>query len=157
QRKWVSVFTLAAILGLVSAAQVQAGMIPAAVNIAGDGSNFRFTYNVILPSDYTLKDGDYFTIYDFKGLVPGSNQQPAGWSLGTSMTGLTPVHLAPTDDPSIPNLTFTYHGSNIVGPFNLGKFAADSTFGGQDSGDFTSRDHGTADGRSVNSITSTTV
>jgi PEP-CTERM motif-containing protein len=144
-------------IGLTFEASAQAGMIPAAVNIANDGSNFRFTYSVVLPSDYTLKDGDYFTIYDFKGYAPGLNAQPAGWSLGSAMTGVTPPHLAPGDDPAIPNLTFTYHGPNIVGPAKLGEFSADSTFGGQATGDFTSRDHGTADDRAVNSITSTTV
>jgi len=142
---------------LANASTAQAGLIPAAVNIANDGANFRFTYSIQLPSDYTLKAGDYFTIYDFKGFVGATNAQPAGWTFGSAMTGVTPPHIAPVDDAGLANLTWTYHGANTVGPVMLGNFSADSIFGGSQSGDFTSKDQGTADGRTVGSITGTLV
>jgi hypothetical protein len=156
-RKWLLALALLGGLELAGAPTAQAGLIPAAVSITNDGGGFRFSYSVILPSDYTLKDGDYFTIYDFQGLVNGKNLQPAGWSLNSAMMGQTPPHIAPSDDPGLPNLTWTYHGPNIVGPAKLGDFSADSILGDRRSGDFTSKDHGTADGRTVGSITSTTV
>src|SRR5262249_13603608 len=108
--KWLPALALLIGFGLAGTPTAQAGLIPAAVNVTNDGINFRFTFSVILPSDYTLKDGDYFTVYDFNGLVHGTNVQPAGWAYSTGPTGTTPPHIAPIDDAGLPNLTWTYHG-----------------------------------------------
>src|SRR5215831_6021830 len=33
---------------------------------------------------------DFFTIFNFTGMVPGSEKQPAGWTFSTSTNGVTP-------------------------------------------------------------------
>src|SRR5262245_17783928 len=109
--KWMLALALVAGLGQ----SAWAGMIPAAVTVTPDGSNFRFTYSIVLPTDYTLKAGDYFTIYDFNGLVEGSNTQPSNWTFSSSMTGPTPPHILPTDSASVPNLSWAYTGPEVSG------------------------------------------
>src|SRR5262245_26632094 len=151
--KWL--LALALLVGLEQAAQ--AGMIPAAVSVTPDGGNFRFTYSVVLPTDYTLKAGDYFTIYDFNGLVAGTNSQPANWTFSSPMTGPTPPHITPVDSASVENLTWMYTGPNVSGQIGLGNFWALSTFGKEMDGDFTSFDHSQSAGRAVGNITTTSV
>src|SRR5439155_1197536 len=56
----------------VSAAPTKAGLFPVSVSIQPEAGNFRWTYNVVLPTGMKLQSGDYFTIYDFGGYVPGS-------------------------------------------------------------------------------------
>jgi hypothetical protein len=151
--KWL--LALAVVAGLGQTAR--AGLIPAAVTVTPDGTNFRFTYSVVLPTDYTLKAGDYFTVYDFHGLVAGTNSQPSNWTFSSPMTGPTPPHILPTDSASVENLSWTYTGANISGQIGLGNFWALSTFGGQMDGDFTSFDHSASAGRAVGNITETSI
>src|SRR5205823_15118383 len=106
---------------------------------------------------YTLNAGDYFTIYDFNGLVSGSNAQPADWTFSSPMTGPTPPHILPTDSASVENLSWTYTGPNVSGQTGLGNFWALSTFGKEMDGDFASLDHSQSAGRAVGNITETTV
>jgi hypothetical protein len=133
-----------------------AGLIPAAVTVTPDGSNFRYQYQILLPSNYKLQAGDFFTIYDFHGYVAAPIAQLPGWTFSTSMLGPNPPHILPTDSPTVINLTWTYHGPNIVGFANIGDFAADSTFGPHmiDT-DFASQDHNAAGGQTVGNITFT--
>src|SRR4051794_30067381 len=90
---------LAAAWGIVlaSCAVGQAGLLPAGKNVATDGDNFRYTYGVILTSDCTLKTGDFFTVYDFQGFVPGTNVQPANFTFSIAKTGKTPPGTNPID------------------------------------------------------------
>jgi hypothetical protein len=84
-----------------------------------------------------LVAGDYFTIYDFGGYVPGTagvgatSPDPsyaAFWKFSSAMVGPTPGLLTPVDNPKIPNLTWTYQGPPIpTGQLTLGNFFADST------------------------------
>ena len=112
------------------AAPAQAGIIPASVTITPEAGNFRWTYSVVLPTDQKLQAGDYFTIYDFGGLVPGTNSQPADWAYSSAKGGPVPPGLAPIDNPAIDNLTFTYGGATIPsGQVGLGNFWAVSTVG----------------------------
>jgi hypothetical protein len=71
------------------------------------------------PSD-TFKD--YFTIYDFAGLVAGSWTQPAGWAPSISLLGPTPSSTNPADDPNLINFTWFRDGEAIMGPADLGNF-----------------------------------
>jgi hypothetical protein len=155
--KWFLIFSGLSGCMLAAVSPTQAGLIPASVTVTPDSSNFRFTYSVVLPSDYKVKDGDYFTIYDFHGLIPGSNAQPAGWTYSTALLGPTPHAVLPTDDPTVPNVTFTYHGSPIVGDAVIGDFSVDSSLNGQVFGDFASRDHMIINDNSVSNITTTTM
>lgn len=147
--------TLAA--ALVGAATVQAGLIPAAVSISPAGTDFRYTYTIDLPSDYKLVQGDYFTIYDFQGHVPGMNSQPGDWAFSSSMVGSTPSRILANDDPKIPNLTWMYVGSGVTGPQSLGQFSAVSSLNGMVTADFSTLDHRVYDGVAVGSITTTEV
>src|SRR5258708_3991227 len=70
-RSW-KLATLA--VGLAAVALVgraDAGLIPTNVSVTPDGSNFRWTYAVVVTTDVKVNPGDYFTIYDFGGIVPG--------------------------------------------------------------------------------------
>lgn len=136
---------LLASLGLVSNAT--AGLLPVNVTVLPDAGNFRWTYNIVLPTDSQLRSGDYFTIYDFGGLVPNSHSQPEGWVYEESLKGPVPNGVAPVDNELLPNLTFRYTGPTIVsGSAGLGNFWAVSQYSDSVDSYFTARTHRTADG-----------
>ena len=144
------------LLALALIGPAQAGMIPAAVTVPPSGGAFQYAYHIELPSDYKVQTGDFFTIYDFNGLVPGTNLQPAGWSLTTSLLGPNPPHILPADNPAILNLTWTYSGATINGPSDLGEFEVNSSFGPNTIDvQFASQDHGVLTGRAVGNYTFT--
>ena len=150
--------SLAALALVVLASRADAGLLPVSATVTPDGGNQRYTYGIVLTSDSTLKTGDFFTVYDFQGMVPGSNVQPAGFTLTTSNAGGTPVGTNPTDDPTKPNLTWTYTGAGISGQVGLGNFAVDSTNEPSASAaSFTAQTHRTADGKVDSNITETTI
>jgi hypothetical protein len=110
---------------------------PSDVTLQLDG-NYKWSYEGQLNPAQKVLAGDFFTIYDFAGFVPGTNLQPADWSFSFSNTGVTPTGLLPlinipggiTDNPGIPNLTWTYTGSGVIpGPADLGAFSAESVYG----------------------------
>ena len=162
--------------------QADASIIPTLVSVTpvGDGT-FTYTYNVDLAEDQNaFNDGatpgastpagvgapsttfkDYFTIYDFGGLVPASNTQPAGWTLQTSLVGSTPDSTNPADDPTIVNLTWVRTGDpDILGPADLGNFSARSTIGLVGLDNYTSdatRSQGATAGTAVGDIGSVNV
>lgn len=115
----------------------RADIIPNLSTVTPNGSNFTWTYTAALTNDETLQSGNFFTIYDFAGYVSGTNFQPANWVFSSANVGVTPSRVTPTDNPSIPNLTWTYTGPNVgPGPVDLGLFGADSTFSNAKLGDF---------------------
>ncbi|MDW8243236.1 MAG: PEP-CTERM sorting domain-containing protein [Thermogemmata sp.] len=144
------------------AAPLRAGLIPVQVSVMPDGGYYRFTYAIVLPSDALLRPGDYFTIYDFDGFVPGSDHVSgtpyAGfWSFSVANTGLTPPGVLPDDHPGIPNLTWTYHGPVLgAAQTGLGNFWALSIYPDTKESWFTART-GTVSGQSDHNITPTTV
>jgi hypothetical protein len=149
---------LAALAGLaVAGAPARAGLLPTAPTITAEGGNFRWTYNINVPGYNAVKDGDYFTIYDFGGLVPaGPSTQPAGWTYSTSMLGVTDALVNATDDASIPNLTWTYHGPAIspgVTSVTLFNFSALSTSDTVTDSQLSSVVHRDYDGKEEASIT----
>src|SRR5262249_10327363 len=99
---------------------------------------FTYTYTASIPSGDQINPGDqtnpgdFFRIYDFAGYVAGSIAAPAGWTATTALTNAVPppsVILTHDDEPTIPNLVFTYTGTApIVGPTSIGGFTAMSTF-----------------------------
>src|SRR5205085_10667608 len=95
----------------VLAARAPAALIPVLVGVAPVEGGYRWTYSVNATSDVQVNRGDFFTVYDFAGLVPGSLQAPADWAVATPLVGPTPPQIAPVDDPSVPNLALTYSGS----------------------------------------------
>lgn len=115
----------AVLLGLsylgLTAQTAQAGLLPTLTMNPplGDGSgNFIYNYNVQLPNHFQVKSGDSFTIYDFNGYVDGSATVPfAGW-VATAANSTPPVGLSHddvVDDPTVPDIKFTYTGPTLTG------------------------------------------
>jgi hypothetical protein len=147
---------LAGVLG--HAAPADAGLLPVNVSVTPESGNFRWTYAIVLPTDSMLQTGDYFTIYDFTGLVDGTVTHPEGWSVTVSNVGVTPDMLNPADDPGIANLTFAYNGATInTGQLGLGNFWAASLYGEAGESFFTARTHRSADGVPDSNLTETVV
>jgi hypothetical protein len=143
---------------IAAAAPATAGLLPVQVTVTPEDSQFRWTYAIVLPTDSQIRNGDYFTIYDFAGFVPDSNTQPSNWVFSTQAVGPTPPDVLPTDNPSLPNLTWEYTGPTVTtGQVGLGNFWANSLFGESVNSHFTASTHRTSDGRIDNNITSTTV
>jgi hypothetical protein len=149
---------LATLLGLATAAPARAGLLPVSVSILPEADHFRWTYAVVLPTDSQLQAGDYFTIYDFAGFVPGSITAPEGWTVAVQNAGPTPDRLNPQDDPGIENMTFTYAGETLnTGQIGLGNFWAISNYQVAGESFFTARTHRTSDGGVDSNITGTII
>lgn len=147
-----------AALGLFGSTSARAGLLPVNVSVNPEGDNFRWTYNIVLPTDSQLRSGDYFTIYDFGGLVATSNVQPDNWTFESSPTGPVPDGVNPTDRGDLPNLTWKYTGPTIgSGQTGLGNFWAVSLYQEATDSFFTAATHRTADGKVDQNITDTTV
>src|SRR3989440_12685751 len=136
----------ACILGLVLFGSVsfvaRGDIIPTLSSITGSSPNFTWNYSANVTVDETINAGDFFTIYDFGSIAPGSNTQPTGWTFSQALIGPTPPLVNATDNPSILNLTWTYTGSTpISGSAALGIFSVitstDQLKGGQFSGEAT--------------------
>jgi hypothetical protein len=156
---WTSRLLLAlAVAALAATAdRARAGLLPVSVTITPEAGNFRWTYAVVLPTDVKLQSGDYFTIYDFNGLVAGSIVAPDGWTPSVTKVGPTPERLNPEDDPGIDNLTFRYDGPIQIGQLGLGNFWAVSTYGEAEASFFTGRNPRAGDGTVDRNITETIV
>jgi hypothetical protein len=157
QRTWTRL-AAAAVVALGAGSTASAGLLPVNVTITPEGGKYRWTYAIVLPTDMKLQSGNYFTIYDFAGYIPGGESAPDGWTLSSSNVGPTPDRLRPNDDPSIPNLTFKYTGPTIPsGQIGLGNFWAYSQYGNQKEEFFTARTNRTSDGLVDSNITDTIV
>ena len=102
----------------------RADIIPTFTGTSPSGGNTTWSYKIDITTNAQVTTGDFFTIYDFGPFVAGSNVQPAGWTLTSSLVGPTPAGVAPPDDPTITNLTWTYTGPTIpessgIGPFSV--------------------------------------
>jgi hypothetical protein len=158
---WIGRLFATTVATLVLGSAAQAGLLPSTVTVTPEAGNYRWAYAIVLPTDMKLQAGNYFTIYDFAGYVPGS-AMPAdpNWTVTSSPSGLTPLGVVPTfDDPGIPNLTFTYNGPTSNGQVGLGNFMAVSTFGQKTSKEFNfaALTNRTSDGLADTNITSTEV
>jgi hypothetical protein len=93
---------------------------PPASTIGG----FTWNYAANVTIDQTVQQGDFFTIYDFGDFISASNLQPTGWVFSSSLTGLNPSLVLPTDNPTILNLTWAYNDTTpINGTALLGDFS----------------------------------
>jgi len=132
----------------------RAGLLPVNVTVLPEAGAYRWTYSVVIPTDQYVTSGDYFTIYDFDGLVSGAPiATPDGWTATVQNFGKTPGLTNPVDDPNKPNLTFTYNGDPIHGSVGAGNFSAASTMNLSADGMFTSRTHRESDNKTEDSIT----
>jgi hypothetical protein len=136
----------------------QAGLLPVTATVTADGDNQRWSYGVVLTSDSILRTNDFFTIYDFKGLLGEYHVEPEGFAFSVTQTGPTPNGIVPVDDPTIDNITWTYTGPDtVVGPLGLGTFMVQSSYAQKTDGVFSSRTHRQVDGRVDSNITTTDV
>jgi hypothetical protein len=119
-------FALLVTVNLMVVATASADMLPVSAVGTSDGTNTRYTYNIVLTTDSKLQSGDFFTIFDFPSPVLSSAQMPANWSVSAAPLGGDPAGTVPGDSPKVPNLTFTYTGPTVSGQTNLGSFSIDS-------------------------------
>ncbi len=129
RRIWIARQFTAAFVALAISQTASAGIIPASVTVTPDGGNFRWTYAAVLPTNLLLQSGNYFTIYDVGGLVPGTYTAPSGWTVTTGITTPAPAGLNPHDTGLAPDITFTYTGPTVTGQVGLGNFMFDSIIG----------------------------
>jgi hypothetical protein len=148
---------LSALCGVASTSH--AGLLPTGVTTFSEISGTtRWQYAIVLPTDSQLRNGDYFTIYDFDGYVAGSEITPTDWSFSAQLVGPTPPKLLPTDDPVIYNLTWKYNGPTIdAGQVGLGNFMASSLYSNSKLGFFTAQTHRFSDGKLDTNVTRTDV
>ena len=134
---------LATAIAAVFGTSAQAGLLPLSATVTPDGDNYRYTYGVMLTSNSVLNPGDSFVIYDFTGLIAGSNNQPEGFSFAGMNSGGNVGRTVPNDNPEMPNLVWTYTGDTpLIGQIGLGNFSALSTNPESEaSTDFVSRTH----------------
>jgi len=65
-------------------------IIPTLDSITGSSPSFTWNYAANVTVDETVNTGDFFTIYDFGTIAPGSNTQPTGWTFSQALLGPTP-------------------------------------------------------------------
>lgn len=137
---------------LLAASSAFASITPSLVSspVFNAGTNdFTYNYSIVIASDQTATKGsaapagntpvggssgiisDYFTIYDFSGLVAGSNTQPTGWAFTTATTGATPSdRVGAVADTGTANLTWYVMGGPFAGSNTpITGFSARSTVG----------------------------
>src|SRR5256885_10207085 len=136
-------------------------IIPTLSSISGSSPNFTWNYSANVTIDEAVNAGDFFTIYDFGTIAPGSNTQPTGWTFSQALLGPTPALTKPTDNPNILNLTWTYTGSTpISGSAALGIFSVITSTDQLKVGQFTAeatRNSGPNAGTKVDNIGSVSV
>lgn len=157
RKTWMVRLFTAAVLTAAMAGTANAGLLPTNVQVDPEAGNFRWTYAIVLPTDMKLQSGNYFTIYDFAGYLPGGESVPAGWTLSTALTGTTPDLTNPSDDPAVTNLTYTYTGATQFGQVGLGNFFATSKYGKRGIDSFTGKTNRASDGLIDSNITTTEV
>jgi hypothetical protein len=117
---------------------------------------FTWNYSVNVTLDQRVTTGDFFTIYDFGNFTDGSNLQPLGWTFSSSLTGITPSQVLPTDNPALLNLTWTYTGATeINGAAALGNFSVVAATDQLRASDFAAeatRNGGPNDGTKVDNV-----
>lgn len=142
-RRLLLALTAASMTMMASPTRSEAGLIPIYLgNINLGPSNYLWSYSVTLQSGYQLRNGDFFTIYDFAGYIPGTASILSfvgPWSISVSNVGTTPPSVVPFDDPNIPNLTFTYMGTSTINPVQYFLVMARSTYGDEVEGAFAAR------------------
>ncbi len=120
-RKFCSlVLAFSAVAGVLP---LRADIIPSFVSAVPSNGNTVVTYQIDTTAEQNATTGDFFTIYDFGSFIPNSNSQPANWTFSSSLSGLNPPKTNAPDDPTIPNLTWTYTGSTPLSFTGLGPFS----------------------------------
>jgi hypothetical protein len=131
---------LVAVLLLMNGGLARADIALSLVSVTPMGSNFSYTYSVLLTPGSVLHvagggvnsgvapSNNYFTIYDVAGLVPGS--ETYGGALGTAgnsarteqALGIKPTTESPVppDDAGVVNITTYWTGADVSAPGMMG-------------------------------------
>ena len=137
---------LAAAVLLGAAQDAKAVYAPQFVSVEPEGSNFRWTYNVVFATSgqpFQLQEGDgnlspgtvgtqdFVTLYDIQGYVAGSATAGGGHALLSPLefTGITGPNTAPVDAPTVVNLTFRFDDGTATTDTTFTGFSFLSTFG----------------------------
>jgi hypothetical protein len=151
-KKYLLLLTAISALSLAARADI----IPTLSSVTGSSPNFTWNYSANVTVDQTVNTGDFFTIYDFGSIAPGSNTQPTGWTFSQALVGPTAALTSPTDNPNILNLTWTYSGTTpIVGSAALGLFSVITATDQLKTGQFTAeatRNSGPESGTKISNI-----
>jgi hypothetical protein len=131
-----SIGLAAAVAGLtwagvgIAQADINPVVSPSNPTVVNNGNGtYTYTYAVEVTSGETVESGDNFTFYDFYGLT-GTPTGPSGWTVSVSNNATPPTGTVPVNDPTVPDVTFTYSGPNITGgPTSLGNFSLVSIYG----------------------------
>jgi hypothetical protein len=123
--KWI---LLAAIAPLAMASMAQAAIVGTLQSVTPVGGNYQFDYQGTLVGDQGLVSGSRLVIFDFAGYVVGSVSAADPNFVASVQNTSTGLILPPgaVDDPSIPNLVFTWVGAPFHasgGPFADFNFA----------------------------------
>jgi hypothetical protein len=118
---------------------------------------FDWTYDITLSSTETIATNNYFVIYDF-GVGSQVGSLPTGWTLSTAAlnptTVTTPQGTITVTQTNALNYMFTYSGTSIIGPQDLGNFVLFSPVGtsvtSAFAGQATDSSAGTPDGNLTN-------
>jgi hypothetical protein len=121
-RRVKKVFTLGLSVLWAALLTARADIIPSFTGATSSGGNTDWTYTIDITSGQNVMAGDFFTIYDFGPFIAGTDIQPSGWTLSSSLVGITPSQTLPADDPTLLNLTWTYSGPTLTGT-GLGPFS----------------------------------
>lgn len=102
-------------------------------------SDGTYTYQYKIKTDHSVmvkggsieNDADFFTLFNFGGMVEGSAKQPTGWSFSSSTQGLTPFRtgrtvLNPFDINGVPNVTWTRTGTDLKTASEISGFSVRS-------------------------------
>lgn len=154
---------MAALAGLL-AFSARADIIPTLTSVTPSGSNFTWSYSANVTLDEEVTTGDFFTIYDFRSIIPGTNTQPEGWTFSSQNLGITPPSLVGaaglSDNGAVLNLSWAYSGPTIIGPQALGVFSVQTTGNSTRIGQFTAeatRSTGPETGSKIDNIGEATV
>lgn len=133
-------------LGLALGAAVPARSAVITLDSIDDlAGTYQFNYHGTLGPDEGAVSGSKLVIFDFAGYVDGSIFTPGADILGAVEWLTSTPYISPgfTDDPSLPNLVFTYVGSAFqnsggpYAPYDITGFGARSTYGASAHGAFT--------------------
>jgi len=132
--------------------------LPGGIVANGSGGN-TFDYSVSLTAANQLKSGDFFTIFDFEGLLSATvltNLTAGTWAFSSAMGGPAPASAPGSTQGALPgflgdssvveNITFTYTGSTVTAldftaPTPLFTFQAVSKFLGVNVDSYVAQDH----------------
>jgi len=148
-KKMIRFGVMVALAAFVTVGAAEASIIAADPTVVNNGDGtFTWSYNVNLSGDQHLtpamSPSGLFTIYDFAGLVAGSQtcggagNQCADFTFSSANTGPALSLISVADNAALPNLTWTYNGSTgalgnsaiSTDEVFLGTYSIKSTFGG---------------------------